>query len=328
MGGENEEPQHLGIVGLQDVANGEKVAQGFAHLLLVDVDEAIVQPVFGVGLAGRPLALGDFVFVMGEYEILAAAVDVEGLPQVGHAHGRTLDMPAGPARTPGAVPGRFAGLGGFPQGEVHGIALVLPGGDACAGAHLVHVAFAQLQVVGKLLHGKVDVAVGRIGKAAIHQSLHQADDLVDMFRGLGLASRGQQAEAVHVLVEGANEFFRQFPAADAALVGALDDLVVHIRVVAYVVHLVAEIAQVTIDDVEHDVGAGMADVAVVVDGDSADVHADLAGLQGLEFLLASAQGVVDAQAHRGNLSSVHGGVLPRLTCRLPWPRSHAGRRCG
>ncbi len=46
-----------------------------------------------VGAAG----LGDFVFVMGEDEIEAAAMDVEDLAQMEFRHGRAFDMPAGAA---------------------------------------------------------------------------------------------------------------------------------------------------------------------------------------------------------------------------------------
>ena len=49
-------------------------------------------------------ALGDFVFVVGELQIRAAAVNIERLPEQFAAHGRTFDMPAGTAVTPRAFP--------------------------------------------------------------------------------------------------------------------------------------------------------------------------------------------------------------------------------
>ena len=69
---------------------------------------------------------------------------------------------------------------------------------------------------------------------------------------------------------------------DTALPRPVDDLVVDVGEVAHEAHLVAEEAQVAVDDVERDQGAGVADVRAVVDGDAAHVHADLAGNQRLE----------------------------------------------
>ena len=42
---QHEEAQRLAVVALQHVADGEEVAQRLGHLLVVDVEEAVVQPV-------------------------------------------------------------------------------------------------------------------------------------------------------------------------------------------------------------------------------------------------------------------------------------------
>ena len=52
--------------------------------------------------------------------------------------------------------------------------------------------------------------------------------------------------------------------------------------------------QVAAHHVEHHQHAGIADVEVVVDRHAAAVHAHVAGLDGLQFLLFARQGVVDA----------------------------------
>ncbi len=256
-----------------------------------------MQPVLDEGLAARPLALGDFVLVVGENQILAATMDVEGLAEILHAHGRTFDMPAGPAGSPGGFPGGLAGLGRLPQGEVHRVALLLAGSDAGAGPHFVHVALGQFEVAGELLHREVDVAAGGIGHPPGDEALDDGDDLGDVLGGLGLATRQIEAESGHILVEGADEFLGQGVTVDPPLVGPVDDLVVDVGVVADVVDLVTGKPEIAVDDVEDDIGAGVADMAVVVHGHATDVHADLAGHQRLKIFLASGEGIVNTQSH-------------------------------
>jgi hypothetical protein len=91
-----------------------------------------------------------------------------------------------------------------------------------------------------------------------------------------------------------DELLRDVAVGDAVAIGAVDDLVVDVRVVAHVGDLEAARLQVAVDHVEDHVGAGVPDVAVVVDGDAADVHADLTGGDGCELFLAAGQGIVDA----------------------------------
>ena len=51
---------------LGDIPYSEEIAQGLGHLPVVHVDIAIVHPVFGEGLAGGALGLGDLVFMVGK----------------------------------------------------------------------------------------------------------------------------------------------------------------------------------------------------------------------------------------------------------------------
>ena len=91
-------------------------------------------------LPGGGLGLRDLVLVVREDEVHAAGVDVERLAQVPHAHGRAFDVPAGPSRPDGGVPGRLAGLGALPQREVADVVLaVLVRLDTFADAHAVGI---------------------------------------------------------------------------------------------------------------------------------------------------------------------------------------------
>ena len=41
-----------------------------------------MEPVAGEGLVGRTLALGDFVLVVREHEVLAAGVEIEAVAEI------------------------------------------------------------------------------------------------------------------------------------------------------------------------------------------------------------------------------------------------------
>ena len=60
----------------------------------------VVHPVVCKGLAGCGFALCYFVFMVGEYEVNAACVYVEGLAQYIKAHCGAFYMPAGSALSP------------------------------------------------------------------------------------------------------------------------------------------------------------------------------------------------------------------------------------
>ena len=106
------EPEHHGVNLGQNVADGPKIPEGFAHLFTVDVDETVVEPVMdNRRMPGVTLTLTDLGFVMRETEVVATAVDVELFSEVVHRHGRALNVPSRPSRAPRRVPCRFAGLG-------------------------------------------------------------------------------------------------------------------------------------------------------------------------------------------------------------------------
>ena len=56
----------------------DEVAQGLAHLFVVPTDryKAVVHPVVNEAVARLGFALGDFIFVVGELEVLTTGVNV------------------------------------------------------------------------------------------------------------------------------------------------------------------------------------------------------------------------------------------------------------
>ena len=99
-----------------------------------------MQPVVYEGMAtSAALGLSDFVFVMGENQIAAAAVEVKGFAKILHAHGGAFDVPARATIAPGAGPGGLAGLCRFPQSKVHGVLLAVVHINTGACHHIFNV---------------------------------------------------------------------------------------------------------------------------------------------------------------------------------------------
>ena len=109
----------------QQVPERELIAQGLRHLLSLDDQEFGVKPVVHERLPRRSLALGDLVLMMGKDQVGAAAVDVEGLAQVLHAHRRAFDVPAGPAGADFGLPEVLPFLRRLPEREVARVLFVV-----------------------------------------------------------------------------------------------------------------------------------------------------------------------------------------------------------
>ena len=81
---QNKEAQHLTRIFLENILHGKEIVLRLAHLLFMDCDEAVMQPVArkAVVIAAAALGLRDFILMMREDQITAAAVEVKGLAQV------------------------------------------------------------------------------------------------------------------------------------------------------------------------------------------------------------------------------------------------------
>ena len=67
MGVDERKAKHHGVNLGENVANGPKITEGFAHLFPVNVDKAIVKPMVNNGrVPGMALSLTDFCLVVGE----------------------------------------------------------------------------------------------------------------------------------------------------------------------------------------------------------------------------------------------------------------------
>src|SRR5579872_530025 len=125
-----------------------------------------MKPIAHKGLSRGGFRLRDLIFVMGESEVHAAGMNVDGFSQILHSHGRALNVPARAAGTDARFPEKLAWFGRFPQSEIARIGLVVaihihprPGHNTCR----IHM--AELSVIGKLRDAEVDGSVTHISKA-------------------------------------------------------------------------------------------------------------------------------------------------------------------
>ena len=275
-----------------NLAHREEVAEGLGHLLVVDVDIAVVQPVVRKGHTIAAFGLRNLVFVVGEGEVLPAAVNVNRLAEVTQVHRRAFNVPAGATLAPRAVPGRLARLCALPEREIQRVFFL--GGDvnarACFEVFNRHV--RELAIFLKLRRAEVDIAVHGVGIALVHQRLDDVEDGVDVVGCQRVHIRRADAEAFRVgeiLVDVAlgNDIVGH-----ALLARAADDLVVDVGEVLHEGHGIAAVFEVAAEHVEDDKAARVADMEVVVDGRAAGVHLDLAGLNRDKFLFFAGERVV------------------------------------
>ncbi len=245
--------------------------------------------------------LGELVLVVGEDQVVAAAVDVHRQAEVGLDHGRALDVPAGAARAPGTVPHRLARLGRLPQHEVGRVLLVGSDLDPGAGDHVVQGAARQLAVVGEGGGVEQHVALGRIGAALGCEAADLVEHGGDVGGGVRLDRGGQHAEGRHVLAVDGGEAVGDGRDGGVLLDRRLVYPVVHVGDVAGVDHrrLAVEAAQHPEQHVEHHRRAGVADVGVGIDRRPADVERHPARVAGLERPLLAGVGVVQDQHGAG-----------------------------
>ena len=238
-------------------------------------------------------------------------MDVEGRAEVFARHRRAFDVPAGKADAPGAVPAQnVLRLGPLPQGEVRRMALFVAHGLAAAGLLLLEHAVGKLAVA--LVRGdvEVDVAVHVIGVAGADELLDHDDLFGHVGAGAGRDVGPLHAQRVHVGEVAAGVGLDDLHRARLHLARLAQDAVLaavqqmtDVGQVLHVEDVPGAVTQPADHHVEGDVGAGVADVRVVVDGGATDVEVDLALRQRFKGLFLASEHVEQLQGHEAPLSS-------------------------
>ncbi len=318
MGGKQEVPQHLAgfrfrpLRLFKDLPNGEKVPQGLGHLLLVDLHEAVMNPVAREFLSRCTTRLGNLVLMMGKDQIHPAAVDIEGLAEMSNGHGGTLNMPAGPSLPPRTRPGRLTGLGTLPEGEIHRMAFPLIYIHPRACLEIIQSTFGEPAVIRILCHFKVDVPIHLVCQTLPNQSFGQPHNVGHMLSRFGFDGRRPYAQFPHVIVIGLNEFGRDLVTTHTLLVRPLNNLVIDVGEILGKLDPIAGVFEIPANHIEYQRAPRMPDMAIVIDRHAAHIHPHGLRHERLERLLLSTEGIVDPE-HESGLIGERGDVSANET---------------
>ena len=191
------------VVGHERQSDGSRVVEGpqfayeheiterLGHLGSLVGDHPDMCPVAGERFAGGRLALGDLTLVVGEDQVVAAPVEVDGWPVGRHGHSGAFDMPTGPSGAERGVPGGFVIDRGLPEDEVQRLALAgvvgLPAPLGCEAGHGGLVIAAHVPKPGEGRGVKERGAVDGVGVPALGQAADQLHHGVDGAGGRGFS---------------------------------------------------------------------------------------------------------------------------------------------
>ena len=298
--GRKQVPNRRRLVPLQhEIPRREEIPQTLRHLLAFHEQKASMEPEVRESFPGQRLRLRNFIFVMRKDQVFAASVQVKGVAQLLHRHDRAFNVPSRTPASNGRLPKCLARLGRFPERKIPGIVfLVFIQINARPIFHARKIFLRELAVSRELRDGKVVGAVfAAVRKAFL---LEFADEVRHRRDVIGGAHQHRLLNIQHgrVFEERLFVFRRVLPDADTSARGVADDLVVHVRDVHDVAHLVAALLQEALKNIDRDKCSEVADVAVVVHGGPAGVHANLVGLDRAKLLHPRGHGVIEAQCHR------------------------------
>src|SRR5437762_3329060 len=115
---------------------------------------------------------------------------------------RVLDVPPGPARSPGTVPGGLPRLLGPPEDEVRRMSLALLDFDAGTRAELLDFLTAELAPSGEGRRVEIDALVLRdVGVSLLDETLNLLHDLVHIVRCEGVQVDGRAVQPLHHVPE-------------------------------------------------------------------------------------------------------------------------------
>ena len=228
-------------------------------------------------------------------------------------------MPAGTAIAPRRLPVGLSVLLRLPENEVQRVSFLIlsrHGNAAHVELEIVQILVGKLSVVRILANREVHGSVTHdIGKALVDQTLNHVNHSVNFLRRLRMRGRGLHIQVCHILPALPDIALGDHRGIDALFVCFLNDLVIHIGKIGDVVDLISLVFKIPANCIKYDHRSRISDVNQIVNGRSADIHADLSLFNRLEFLEPFGFGVVNFNPH-GNSSPDSGQAA---CCRRSGP---------
>ena len=196
-----------GMMPAEEFTQFDDVVVTLPHLLAVDGDHVIVQPIPRRDLMIAHGTLRDLTLMMRELQVHATAMDVEPLTEILGAHGRALNVPTRKTHAPGTFPLHDVfRCGMLPEREVAFVALFVLCGQ-CPGRlqlivqhtttqHTIRHAFV-LEIPMIFLHVEIDRSVNDIGISVCNDPLDHHDLLHNMAGRRRFDARFQIVELMH-----------------------------------------------------------------------------------------------------------------------------------
>ena len=201
----------------------------------------------------------------------------------------------------------------LPQRKIFRILLIIRNYDALAADRVVKCAAGELTVGRVFVNVKIDISLIRdICVAFLDQSLDHLLDLDDMTCRTAADRRTADIQLIHSLEElifivvGDGDRIKLLDA------GLLLDLILaliriayevaDVRDVLHIFHIVTDVFEISVNDVEADIALRMADMRHTVDSRSADIHPDISRNDAFKFFLCSLEIVKYAYISHGKSS--------------------------
>jgi hypothetical protein len=257
---EEKPPDRLRIVPVENLVERLEVAERFRHLLSIELQQAAVHPDVRHRRRDERLGLCDLVLVVGEDQVVPAAVNVKRFAEQCVAHRGALDVPTRPAFAPRRRPRGFAGLGEFPHREVQRIALLLAGRDPRADQQLARVSAGKRAVTRERGDREIHAVPDDVGVIPLDQRFDHRENFRDILGRARLAIGVENVQAVHRPLETREIFVDDDVPRHAAFSPFRNAAVVDVGYVAHEVDPVPKMDEIAAQDVEEHERAGVAEM--------------------------------------------------------------------
>ena len=249
-----------------------------------------MHPVFGKLLSVGCLRLCDFIFMMGEYQILTTRMNINFITQIFFAHNRAFNMPAGTSVAPGGLPVRLSLLLRLPKYKVKRILLLVFSSHkkgTVSSLQVIKILVRKLSVFlkasGSEIYGSI---LCRVSMPFFNQCSDHIQHTADFFGCLGMGGGRLNIHRRHVFFAFCNITFRDDRGIYPFLNCLLDNLVIHIRKIGYIIDLISLMLHIPPYCVKHNHRTCISNMNQIVNGRTAYIHLNLPLLKRNKFFFS------------------------------------------